>query len=365
LSGTVAIARRLCIFRCHGAIICMALMRPERPRLSLLVATTAALVASVGNSQPINRTDGCDATAVLRPGLSPIDIVEGRPPLKDLWRTLGIPAKLRVSTGREFTIGAETIDCARGCKATIVSGDHFLNDGNDSIVRVCTEFDTTCRFLLLHQSAGTWRLLDYIDSPFEKYEPPTVGVEAAQDRRWLVQRGFGGGGTGVYLAVAEWFEMHCGALQPVLSLPSHGHDVNAKPARYFSTRFKAFHEQQGRESLEFGYVVLFQDCEHERQLWQEERTVEFSRQNSNSKFVFDPAASSISARFADKVFAFDSLNENDFVEFAFDRLLHIASKSGDPRQNWLRDFLSALHETPHVKALKAALNSSTNIPPRH
>jgi len=342
----------------------MALMRSERPSLSLLVTATTALLASVGNSQPINRTQGCTPTAVLRPGPSPIDIVEGNPPLNDLWRTLGIPAKLRVSTGRGFTVGTETIDCAGRCKATIVSGDHLLKDGgNDSIVRVCTEFETTCRFLLLHQSAETWKLVDYIDSPFEKYEPPTVSVEAARDRRWLVQRGFGGGGTGVYLADAEWFEMHCGALQPVLSLSSHGHDVNAKPARYFSTRFRSFHEQQGRESLEFGYVVLFQDYEHERQLWQEERTVVFSRQNSDSKFVFDPAASSISKRYADKVFAIDSLDENDFVEFAFDRLLQIADKSGDPRQNWLRGFLSALRETPHVKALKVALNSSTKSPP--
>jgi hypothetical protein len=340
-------------------------MKPERPRLLLLVTTAIALLACVGNCQTISRSTDCAAAAVLRPGLWPIDIVQGNPPLKYLWSTLGIPAKVRVSAGRAFAAGPETIDCAEGCEATIESGDHFLDDGNDSIVRVCTRFDTTCRFLLMHQTTQTWKLVDYIDAPFEKYEPPTISVEGSQDRRWLVQRGFGGGGTGIYLAVAQWFELHCGALQQVLSLPSHGHDVNAKPARYFYTRFRAFHERQGHESLEFGYIVTFQDYEHERQLWQEEGTVVFSRQNPNSKFVFDPVASSISARFGDKVFAVYSLDENEFVEFEFDRLMPIAKNTGDPRQNWLRGYLSALRETPNVKALKVAIEDSTIGPPHH
>jgi hypothetical protein len=246
-----------------------------------------------------------------------------------------------------------------------VSGDHLLReDGDDSIVRVCTQFETTCRFLLLHQGSGRWSLVDYLDAPFEKYEPPMVWVEAAQDRRWLVQRGFGGGGTGVYLADAEWFEMRCGALASVLTLPSRGHDVNAKPARYFSTRFRGFHQRAGRESLEFGYMVLFQEYEQERQLWQEERTVVFSRANSSTTFVFDPAASSLSAAFKNKVFAFDSMDENDFIEFAYDRLLRIASDSADNRRDWLHRFIDGMHETAKVKALKSALDAPKRVPQR-
>jgi len=77
-------------------------------------------------------------------------------------------------------------------------------------------------------------------------------------------------------------------------------------------------------------VVLFQDYEDERELWQEERTVVFSRTDTNAPFVFDPVASTISAAFKAKVFATDSMDRNDFVEFAYDRLLRIARDAADP-----------------------------------
>ena len=73
-------------------------------------------------------------------------------------------------------------------------------------------------------------------------------------------------------------------------------------------------------------MVRFEDYDVSRapiinELWQEERTVVFSRTQKNPKFMFDPAASNISAEFKSKIFAFDSMSENDFLEFAFDRLL--------------------------------------------
>jgi hypothetical protein len=194
-----------------------------------------------------------------------------------------------------------------------------------------------------------------LDSPYEKYEAPTVWIEASQDRRWLVKRRFAGGGTGVYLAVADWFEIRCGSIQPFLTVPSRGDDVNAKPARYFSTRFKGLQSREGRESLEFGFVVLFQDYLSGRQLWQEERNVVFSRADTSKPFTFDQAASDISAAFKDSIFAIDAMDERNFVEFAYDRLLGIAGDPADRRQDWLRRFLRELPDSEQVKTLKALL----------
>jgi hypothetical protein len=322
----------------------------------IMVVSLAGNGQLVSKGQLANRPIGCGTAAAFGASPSPFEIVEGNPPLKDLWITLGIPAKLRLASGSRFVSVPQEIDCTAGCRAEIVNGDHFLAEGNDSIVRICTEFETTCRFLVLHQSAASWTLVDYLDSPFEKYEAPTVSVETAQDRRWLVRRGFGGGGTGVYLSNADWFELHCGTLQRVLTLPSRGDDVNARPARYFSTRFKAFHRSGSRESLEFGYIVLFEDYEDQRQLWQEERTVVFSRPDSIGAFVFDPAASDISAAFEKKVFAFDSMEANDFLEFAWNRLLRIAGDPADRRRDWLRNFLEDLPDSPKVRTIDALLN---------
>jgi len=196
-----------------------------------ILAVRLAINAQLANGDP-----GCGKNVSFRPGVSPFDIVAGNPPLPNLWARLGIPARLKASSGNE-------INCLDGCEASIVSSDYLLPAGNDTVVRVCTAFGDTCRFLLLHQSSSVWSLVDYLDTDYDKYELPTAWIEASQDQRWLVKSSFGGGGTGVYLGIAEWFEIRCGALENILKVPLKGEDVNAKPARYFSTRFKGFTRQ--------------------------------------------------------------------------------------------------------------------------
>ncbi len=101
--------------------------------------------------------------------------------------------------------------------------------------------------------------------------------------------------------------------------------------------------------------MLFVDHRTERKLWQEERTVAFFRVDRNARFVFDSTSSDTSADFKDKVFAFDSMDENDFVEFAYDRLLTIAGNPADPRRDWLRDFLSEVDESDKVLTLESMI----------
>ncbi len=261
-------------------------------------------------------------------------------------------------TSKNRFAAPEEIDCTEECEARIVNSEHIFPDGDDSIVRVCAQFDQTCRFLLFHRGQAGWGLFDYLDSPYEKYEAPQISVEASQNQRWIAKSTFGGGGTGVYLLDSQWFEVRCGALTSILTLPLRGHDVDAKPARYFSTRFKAYSTSGSRQSLEFAFVVRFDDYQNSRELWQEERTVVFSRANTRAGFAFDPAASNITSAFADKIFAFDSMDESDFVEFAHDRLMTIAKDPDDPRRAWLRQFLQDVPPSAKVRALKAQMTGT-------
>lgn len=111
---------------------------------------------------------------------------------------------MRITSKNKFVAAPDAIDCTEECEAEIVNGDHILPDGNDSIVRVCTHFDQTCRFLLLHRGQAGWGLLNYLDSPYEKYEAPQISVEASHGPRWVVKSSFGGGGTGAYLLDSQW-----------------------------------------------------------------------------------------------------------------------------------------------------------------
>ncbi len=321
------------------------------PAIRQIVLTTVLPLVSFGQ---VANTDGCATGPAPRSSPSPFDIVALRS-FGNLWSTLGIPAGIRVTSKNRFPAAPEEIDCTEECEAKIVNTDHILPDGDDSIVRVCTHFDQTCRFLLLHSGPAGWVLFDYLDSPYEKYEVPQISVEGSQGQRWVTKTTFAGGGTGVYLLDSEWFEIHCNGLKPFLTLPLRGDDVNAKPARYFSTRFKTYSTSGSRQSLEFAFVVRFEDYPDSRELWQEERRVVFSRANDRAEFAFDPAASDITSSFVEKIFAIDSMNEDDFVEFAYDRLITIAKSPVDARRTWLRQFLQEASLSAKVRTLQALI----------
>jgi hypothetical protein len=329
----------------------------NRPRAVPVPLRLLMLAAAASHSGPAQTArPGCGPAPEFRPAPNPYDFSNGDPGLRTLWSRLGIPATVRVATDRGFEQGTGEISCAAGCEARAeTSGNFLLGDGNDAVVRVCNRGESACRLLLLYQGSKGWGLVDYVDSPNQRYSGPTAEVVPAADRRWLVIRGFGGGGTGCSLDVADWFEIHCGALRRVLHVPASGHDVNARPGRHFSTRFTAFRKREGRESLEFGYVVLFEDYPHLRPLWQEERTVVFSRPEGGAQFRFDAAASDITETFAAKVFDTYSMKPADFVEFAFNRLRRIATDPSDSRRTWLRGLLDETAATPKVQSLRAAL----------
>jgi hypothetical protein len=317
----------------------------------IVVATVIPLVAF---GQAAN-TGGCGSGAAPRPSPSPSDIILMPDSFGNLWSTLGVPARMRFIAKNRFLAAPEEIDCTEECEAKIVFSDHILPDGEDSIVRVSKSFDQKCRFLLLHMGPAGWVLFDYLDSPDEKYEPPQISVESSQDQRWVVKSSFDGRGTGVYLLDSEWFEIGCDGLKPLLTLPLRGDDMNARPARHFSTRFTTYSRSGNRQSLEFAFVVRFDDYQNSRELWQEERKVVYSRANARAEFAFDPAASNISSSFADKIFSFDSMNEDDFVEFAYNRLLTIARSPADARRTWLRQFLQDASPSARVSALKTLI----------
>ncbi|MBC7928011.1 MAG: hypothetical protein H7039_20385 [Bryobacteraceae bacterium] len=322
-------------------------------RVSLVIAA----INLVASGQPATHLPECPASsAAFRPAPKPWDIAND-PALDTLWHRLGIPSTLRPANEQGFAAGDFDMACQQDCRAEVVSTDRVLEGrGRDSIVRVC-KYGSACRFLLLHEGVNRWGLVDYVDFDFFRYEPPTE-VVAAEDRRWLVWSRSGGVGTGVSLTIADWFEVRCGRLRQVLSLPLRGYDIEAIPARYFSTRFRRFRSVKGREVLEFAYIVQFEDDEHHLLLWQEERTVQYSRATNNASFAFDSQGSHIPEDLVDKVFSFDSLHRKDFVDFTYERLRSIAANRADHRRNWLREFLAGEPLNAKTQTLQQTLDSS-------
>jgi len=171
-----------------------------------------------------------------------------------VWKALHISSKWREITADGVEQSADEIHCDYRCEAAVVTEQPVLFEpGNDRVIRFCVQDASECRFLLLHESEGSWSLIDYVDVTVNKYHPPAAHIVDGGNRRWLVIDCYGGGGSGVWRENAAWYEIHNDRFRFVLGVANQGHDVNGDPERSFSSRFLRFERTQGKEVLRFTF----------------------------------------------------------------------------------------------------------------
>lgn len=150
--------------------------------------------------------------------------------LNQLWRTLGISAKIRETTVNGSKDTDESFNCGPdgGCDWELFPPEWLLvDDGGDEMVVRITPTDgygDFSRFLVFHGGQAGWRLVDYLDSTLSRYSRAQVSVIYSGGKRWMVLRSSPRCGTGCGLDPAEWFELKNGKLRRVLGVPLLGHD---------------------------------------------------------------------------------------------------------------------------------------------
>jgi hypothetical protein len=200
--------------------------------------------------------------------------------LNQLWRTLGISAKVRETTVSGSKDTNRIFGCGGQCEVAVQDGEGF---GDDSVVRITAPLRNLRRFLVFGRdnSSEAWRFVDYLDSTEWDYEEPGLSEVFSGGKRWLVLKEWPHCGTGCSLIHTDWLELKDGKLRRVLTVPLSGHDVNQNPGRVFETRFVRASQAEGREILEFIYHVEFGrgfgssiDVDS---LWNDEKAIRFSR----------------------------------------------------------------------------------------
>ena len=167
-----------------------------------------------------------------------------------------------------------------------------------------------------------------------------------------------GGGTGVALRVADWYQMHKGELVQVLPLRIEGHSCQMDCAHRFTSRFLAYERTSRHELLRFAFAARFETGgDRSRVLWREQRIAVYSRSVGTAVFRFDPRKSTVSPDYRDKVFNYDTLSREDFIRFGLPWLMKIARTPRDIRRPWLKRFVAERKDTPEVRALRAALDA--------
>jgi hypothetical protein len=255
--------------------------------------------------------------------------------LRDVWRRLGIDSEFHNPGFRGEGYPAECEDACEIVRIGPIQAGH----GEDLVLEVMGLRYFMTRFLIFHQNDAGWKFVDYLDSGESRYDRAKLEVIDSEGKRWFVLTVDPQAGTGINLIHSDWHEIRAGKLHRVLSVPSGGHDINYDPNRSFSTRFVRSQLDNGKETLRFIYYVEFTSPSGEP-LWFEEKFVGFSRPAGMGEFLFDSRNSELSKEYAEKVFAFDTLDGRQLLEFNRPHLLDIARGGDSTRKMWLEEQLS-------------------------
>jgi len=289
--------------------------------------------------------------------------------LNQLWRTLGIGARIRETTAEGSKDTIKNFDCEPDdrCEAELFSSAWSLVDdgGYDTVVRISPAYldSNLSRFLVLHyEQGGAWRLVDYLDVTEWDYDFPEVSAVNSGGKRWLVVKAWPHCGTGCSRIHTDWFELKNGKLRMVLTVPSSGHDGNENPGRQFETRFVRASQTGSRETLEFLYHVGFSSGFGSSidvgNLWDDEKDIRFSRTNGQGEFKFDSKNSEASEAFVRESFSSYGVDQARLFELVQDHLLEIARGPNDRRREWLKDLLEKNANLPQLARVREAFNKA-------
>jgi hypothetical protein len=295
--------------------------------------------------------------------------------LDQLWRILGISAKIRETTAAGSRDTSKSFNCGPDdrCDWELSPPDWPLldDDGEEMVVRVSPtdNYGDLSRFLVLHRGKAGWRLVDYLDSTPSRYSRAQLSIIYSGGKRWIVLTSFPRCGTGCSLNPAEWFELKNGKLRSVLIVASSGHEGNQNLGRYFEARFVRGNQSDGRETLEFIYHGEFRSGFGSRievnNLWGDEKVIRFSRPNGQGEFKFDPKNSEASEVFIDDIFSAElEVTQPRLFRLVQDHLLEIARGPKDRRRAWLKEVLDSYADAPELARVREAFASATRKPAR-
>lgn len=288
--------------------------------------------------------------------------------LNQLWRTLGISARVRETTIEGSKDTDKTFNCSTDdrCEAKRFNTRWSLLDdgGFDTVVRISAAYlnNNLSRFLLFHRKeGGAFQLVDYLDWTEWLYDFPEVSAISSGGRRWLVVKAWPHCGTGCSLIHTDWFELKDGKFRKVLTVPVLGHYVNENPGREFETRFIRARTSAAGVTLEFVYHVETSpglgSNVLDTELWGEEKVVRFIQTDRKSEFRFTARGSEGSKEFVENVFSMEELGPVRFRLFQ-DKLLAIAHDPRDKRRLWLKDLLDQNPDTPELLTVRRAYLST-------
>lgn len=234
------------------------------------------------------------------------------------------------------------------------------DDRHDEIVlRISGATSEHYRYLIFKESGWDGsKLLGDIDV-WSKYRPSSHAVLLSGGKAWLVIDGQAASGSGLAAYYQTIYRVTSRDVKPVLSYLSEIHQSGGGPwpARTIITRPVSVEVQNGRVKGTVSYTVEY-SARYDREwisLFDKRQTAVLVGSYANGSTRLDANASEITPHEFETVFNFDSMGEEEFLNYNRSELRAIAVGRDREKKEWLKECLATFENSRMKRELLSLL----------
>lgn len=258
--------------------------------------------------------------------------------------------RLKVRWPGLYPIDSSSVWQCNNCKAQTFEYNLDNDAHSEVVLRISDRMTESSRYLVFKERAyDDAELLGDIEA-WGKYRPSTHAVLLSGGRQWLVVESQAATGSGLSAYLHTIYQVSNRGVKPGVSYLS---EINQSGFYFFpSKRIVAqpvsCEIEAGRMKATVSYTVQYFH-EFEKSLFTKQQTAVLTAIVGRGSTRLVPAASNITKYEFETVFNFDSMGDDEFLNYNRSELRAIAVGSDTTKKNWLKEYLKTCESSSRVK----------------
>lgn len=259
--------------------------------------------------------------------------------------------RLKVRESGVYPIDSSSYWQCSNCKAQLF--EYNLDDDvhGEVVVRIANRMVESYRYLIFKHVNNETKFLGHIDA-WGKYRPSTHTVLLSGGKQWLVVESQAATGSGLSANLHTIYEISKRGVKPGVSYLSEIHQSGSfRPTKRIVAQPVACEIEAGRMKATVSYSVEYflWDEGHETSLFTKQQTAVLTATVGRDSTRLDAAASNITNHEFETVFNFDSMGDDEFLNFNRSELRAIAVGSDATKKKWLKEYLETCESSSGVR----------------
>jgi hypothetical protein len=244
------------------------------------------------------------------------------------------------------------------CKAQSFEYNLDGDADREVVVRIANGMMEAYRYLIFKRHSGETKFLGHIDA-WGKYRPSTHAVLMSGGRQWLVVESQAASGSGLSAYLHTIYEVSNRGVKPGVSYLS---EINQSgfdrfPAKRILAQPVSCEIEAGRMKATVSYTARYfgRDDEDDKGLFTKQQTAVLTAVVGSDSTNLIAGASNITNHEFETVFNFDSMGDDEFLQYNRAELRAIAAGRDASKKKWLKEYLETC-ETSHSSIKRELLS---------